>query len=348
MERMKTKSSAKLTSTLLIIGITIALFILLILSVGSPLPDALRGFFSGSFGSAYSFAEVLVKAAPLILCGLSISIGFTSGFTNIGAEGQFYMGAAVTTFVGMYFTGLPWFLLLPVSMILGFLVGGIWSMIPGILKAKLGISEVINTIMFNYIAAGIVGILLQTKLKDPEGFYPVSPYMPDGLTLPIFWKGTRLHAGFLVALACAAIVYILVHRTYLGYEMRAVGFSQRASKVAGLNTGKAVILSSLFSGGFAGLAGVCEIAGLQHRLLDGISPGYGYLAIVTALLGNNHPAGIIFASIGISCIQVGSSGMQRSAGVPTAIANIILGGVVVLILMRPFLTRVLKGRRGNK
>lgn len=345
---MKEKNKGKVISYIVLVIAVIVISLLLIVCVGSNLGEALNGFFKGAFGSAYSIAEVFVKAAPLILCGLSVAVGFHSGFTNIGAEGQFYIGAALTTYIGMYWTNCPKWLLLPASILLGFLAGGIWAMIPGILKAKFGISEVINTIMFNYIATGIVGILLQTKLKSPDAYFPVSSNIPEEMELPTIIPGTRLHAGILIAILCAAIVYVLIWRTWQGYQIRAVGCNARASMCSGISVSRSIILSSLLAGGFAGLAGVCEIAGLQHRLLDGISPGYGYLAIVAALLGGSKPVGIILASVGIAIIQVGSQGMQRSAGVPTAIANIILGGIVILILARHLLEEIINKRGGKK
>lgn len=331
----------------LIIAIVILFFLVLVILSGSDVASALGGFFRGAFGSAYAWGEVLVKATPLILCGLSVSCGFFSGFTNIGAEGQFLVGAAVTTALGMYGTGLPPFVLGVASLVLGFLAGGVWAMIPGILKAKFGISEVINTLMFNYIATGVVGILLQTVLKSPTSYFPVSSYLPKGMWLPVLVKGTRLHAGLLIALGCAWLVSWIVWKTWLGFRLRAVGCNPRACQCAGINVPGTMVISSLLSGGFAGVAGVCEVIGLQHRLLAGISPGYGYLAIVVALLGGNHAVGIVGAAIGIAIIQVGSQGMQRSAGVPTAIANIILGGTVLLLLMRPYLASVLHHEEGT-
>jgi len=328
------EKKASFFATLVIILSTVLFFLFLVALSGSRLSDALSGFFSGAFSSAYSIGEVLTKATPLILCGLSVACGFFSGFTNIGAEGQFYMGAAIATAIGMYWTVLPPFLLLLLSLLLGFIGGGIWAMVPGILKARFGISEVINTLMYNYIATGIVGILLQTSLKSPSSYYPVSSYIPKGMWLPTLLKGTRLHAGFLIALCCAFLVFVLIWKTWLGFQIRAVGCNARACKCAGINISRSIIISSILSGGFAGLAGTCEILGLQHRLLNGISPGYGYLAIVVALLGGNKPLGIVIASIGISVMQVGCQGMQRSAGVPTAIANIILGGIVLLVITR--------------
>ena len=328
-------------STLIVIFVSLALSLLLIAVSSSSFSSALYGFFRGSLGSAYSFAEVLVKAIPLILCGLSVAVGAYAGFTNIGAEGQFYMGAVATTVVGMYLD-LPGPLLMLVAFLFSFLLGGIWAAVPGILKARYGISEVINTLMFNYIAIALVGILLQTSLKAPDAYFPVSSYMPEDMWFFKIIQGTRLHAGLFLAILLAGVLYVIIYRTWLGFEIRAAGLNSRASFCSGINVSKSIVISSLLSGGFAAIAGYSEILGLQHRLLDGMSPGYGYLAIVASLLGRNNPFLIIFSSILIALIQVGSQGMQRSAGVPTAISNIILGLVVLLVLIRPFIKKLLE------
>lgn len=339
---MTNKKTPAMLSYLIVVLSTLVLSLLLIVAAGSSIGPALTGFFRAIAGSAYSISEVLVKAIPLSLCGLGVAVGFHCGFTNIGAEGQFYIGAVVVAALGTFCPNLPGIVLLPLGIVLGFVAAGIWAVIPGILRAKYGVSEVINTIMFNYIAICIVGILLQTSLKDPNGFFPQTALMPDGLSLPLLITGTRLHAGLIVALICAVLVYILIWRTRIGYNMRAVGLNARACKCSGISVSKSIILSALLSGGLAGLAGVCEIMGLQHRLMDGISPGYGYLAIIVALLGRNSPAGIILSAVGIAALQVGAQGMQRSAGVPDSIADLIMAVIVLLILARPMLEKKLK------
>ena len=344
---MLKKNKAVVLSYVIMIVLTVALSLLLIAASGSSIGDALSGFGRAVAGSSYSIAEVLVKAVPLTLCGLGVAIGFHSGFNNIGAEGQFYIGAVVVAALGTFCADMPGIILLPLCFVAGFLAAGIWAVIPGILRAKYGVSEVINTIMFNYIATGIVGILLQTSLKDPANYFPQSAYMPKSMWLPYIIPGTRLHGGLIVALVCAALVYILIWQTKIGFDMRAVGLNARACKCSGISVSKSIILSALLSGGLAGLAGVCEITGLQHRLMSGISPGYGYLAIITALLGRNHPVGIILASIGIAALQVGAQGMQRSGGVPNSIADIIMAVVVLLILARHALEKVLKKKGGK-
>lgn len=327
-----------LSFTVMIIVILLVSF-LFIAMVGSDIPTSLASFFRGIGGSTYAMAEVLVRATPLMLAALGVSVGFRTGFLNIGAEGQLYLGAISITWLGMTFPSLPAPLMLVLSLVLGFLSGGFWALIPGLLKAKFGLSEVINTIMLNYIAINLVGILVRTSLKDPTYPYPMSPMLPVSTNFLQLLSPTRLHAGLLLALVCAALVYLLMFRTTLGFCMRAVGLNARACQCSGIAVSKYVIISSLVSGGLSGLAGVSEIAGLHHRLIEGISPSYGYLAIIVSLLGRNNPVGIVFASLGIAALQVGSMSMQRSSGVPTSIASIIMGLVVIMILSRKSLFR---------
>lgn len=330
---MKNKAG-DLISYLMIVLAGIILMILLIGITGNSISDALSGFIRGIAGSSYSVAEVFVKATPLILTGLGVSVAFKSGFVNIGAEGQLYMGAVTITALALTFPDLPKGILMPLCLLGGFLAGGVWSLIPGILKAKMGISEVINTIMFNYIALGIVGILLQTVLKDPNNYFPVSATLTDSAGLSVLIPGTRLHSGILIAVICAILIDILIFKTSLGFRLRAVGMNPRACICSGISVGKHIIISSMVSGGLAGIAGVCEIAGLHHKLIEGISPGYGYLAIIVALLGGNNPFGVIMAAIGIATLQVGSLSMQRAANVPSAISSIILGAIVLMLMAR--------------
>lgn len=330
---MNTKLRTDL-SYLFIAIMAVLVSLLLILLVGSDMGKAISGFFAGIFGSSYAISEVLVKATPLILAGLGISVAFKSGFVNIGAEGQLYMGAIAVTAIGTFLPGLPRVIMLPLCILGGFVAGGVWALIPGLLKARFGVSEVINTIMFNYIALGLTGVLLQTVLKDPNNHFPMSAELPEAARLGTLIKGARLHTGVIVALVCAVLVFVLVFKTPEGYRMRAVGLNKRACECSGISVGRSILLSSLVSGGLAGIAGVGEIAGLHGKLIEGISPSYGYLAIIVALLGGNHPAGVVLSAIGIAALQVGSLSMQRSAGVPSAIASIIMGAVVMLILAR--------------
>ncbi len=328
----------KLIKNILVYGglflMTLLLCVILIVLSGSSISTASAGFFRGAFGSAYAVSEVLVRATPLILAGLGISVCFRSGFVNIGAEGQLYMGAIAASVIALSFPDSSAFTVISMALFAGFLFGGIWSLIPGLLKAYFGISEVINTLLFNYISINLVGILVRTLLKDPVYPYPMSPGFSENSYLPVLLKSTRLHAGILIAVALVFIVWLLVWRTFPGYEMRAVGLNPRACRCAGISTGKNILLSSLIGGGLAGIAGVCEVLGLHHKLLEGISPGYGYIAIIAALLGGNHPLGVVLSALGIAVLQVGSLSMQRAAGVPTSISSILMGVLVLLVISR--------------
>jgi len=343
------KTLRVLVSYLLVAAIVILAAVLSITAVGSDVTKAFGGFLRGAFGSVYGMSEVLVRATPLLLAGLGVSIGFSSGFFNIGAEGQIYMGATAAAVVGLFLPGLPGPILLPLAILASLAAGGLWSAIPGFLKARLGLSEVINTIMFNYIAINIVGILVRTVLKDPNYPLPMSPELKDAMALPVLLEGTRLHAGFIVALAAAVLVLALMRKTPIGFAMRVVGLNPRAASVAGISVPASIIAASTLSGAFAGAAGAVEVAGIHHRLLEGISPGFGYLAIIVSLLGKNNPMGIIAASLGIALLQVGSMSMQRQAGVPTSISWIIMGMVVLFILARTTIFGfLLRGTTGSR
>jgi simple sugar transport system permease protein len=307
---------------------------LLIQAVGSDAGKAFSSFFRAILGSLYGFSEVLVRATPLMLTSLGVAVGFRTGFFNIGAEGQIYIGAAAATAFGLAFPGLPAVLLIPSAFLCAFLAGGFWSVIPGILKARFGLSEVINTIMFNYIAINIVGILVRTVMKDPDYPLPISPEIPDAMKLKPFLYPTRLHGGLLLALAAALLVYLLLWKTTLGFKLRCVGQNSRAAFCAGISVYINILAASLISGGLAGTAGASEIMGVHHKLLEGISPGFGYIAIIIALLGNNHPFRIILSSLGIAALQIGSATMQRQAGVPASISWILMGVLVLLILAK--------------
>ncbi len=326
----------ELGSIVLVAGVTCLVGVILVLSVGADPGKAFTAFFSGIFGSFYSFTEVLVRATPLILAGLGVAVAFQARFFNIGAEGQLYMGAVAATWAGLYLPPMPVFIHLTLCMTAGFLLGGAWALVPGILKSQYNIPEVINTIMFNYIAINIVGILVGTVMADPASSLPMSPRLPDYLHLPFLALPTRLHAGLIVALACAALTYIFLYKTTWGFELRAVGMNPRASDCSGISVKKNIIVSSLASGGLAGLAGGSEILGVHGRLMSGISPEFGYVAIIVALLGRNHPLGVVFAGLGIAALQIGATTMQRRAGVPASISLIIMGLLVILILGRHY------------
>jgi simple sugar transport system permease protein len=323
-------------SFLVILAAATLVAAVLVIAVGSDTTKAFNSFFSGIFGAFYSITEVLVRATPLTLAGLGVAVAFQARFFNIGAEGQLYMGAVAATWIGLSLPLLPIALHLTLAMACGFLLGGMWAMIPGFLKSQFRIPEVITTIMFNYIAINLVGILVRTVMTNPESPLPMSARLPDELHLPLLADPTRLHGGLAIALACTVLVYVFLYKTTWGFELRAVGVNPRACSCAGISVKKNIVVSSMVSGGLAGLAGSSEILGIHQRLMEGISPEFGYVAIIVALLGKNHPLGVMLAALGIAALQMGANTMQRRAGVPASISLIIMGLLVVLVLTRRY------------
>lgn len=308
--------------------------ILLLILIGVDLGSAFSGFFRGMFGNIYQISEVLVKTTPLLLAGLGCSIGFQCGFINLGAEGQLYMGALASSVVAIFLGHLPHLLLIPLMMVCGFLAGGLWALIPGVMKAKFGLSEVIMSLMFNYIAIQFIALAIRTWLKDPEYPFPMSQPFTESAQLPRLVPRTRLHIGFIIAIVLAALVYIFLWKTARGFQIRACGCNPRASFCVGVNVNLNIILSSLLSGGLAGFAGFVEVSGVQHKLMDGISSNYGYLAVMVSLLGSNHPLGVAIAALLLGALDIGGLSMQRSAGVPTSLTTVILGMIVIVFLLR--------------
>lgn len=226
--------------------------------------------------------------------------------------------------------------MIPVVILAGFVGGGIWGAIPGILKAKLGVSEIINTIMLNYIALYFVGYLLDVPLREPPGYYPQSAQIVQEGWLPFILPGTRLHAGILIALFLVAAYYFLMFRSPLGYKIRAVGLNPHAARYGGINVELNMVIAMVLSGGLAGIAGACEIAGVHHRLHALFAANYGFDAIAVALLGKLHPLGVLASALFFGALHVGASSMQRAAQVPASVVYVIQGLVIVFVLADMF------------
>lgn len=311
---------------------------LIVMSNADPM-EAYANFFRGIFGNLNGFCEVFVKATPLIFTGLGCAVAFRTGFFNIGAEGQFYMGALTSAMVALGLQGIPGIVRIILALIIGFLAGGIWALIAAIFKAKFGISEIIVTIMLNYIAINLIGLAVRTFLMDPAGSVPQSAKIDESALLMQILPPTRLHVGFIIALLAVVIVWYLLEKTTLGYEIKVVGFNKRAAACNGISVMKNIVISAFLSGGLAGLAGVVEVLAIQKKLLEGISSNCGYTAVLIALMAGNHPVGVVVASIAMAAMQVGANTMQRQLGVPSAIVDILVGLVVLLILAKGLINR---------
>jgi simple sugar transport system permease protein len=290
----------------------------------------------GAFGSVFGLTQTLVKATPLLLVGAGICIAFRANVINIGGEGQIIAGAIAGTWVPLLFSGLPGWALVPFSCVAGFLAGAIWGFVPGILKARLRVNEILSTIMMNAIAQQLINYLLQGPLMDPEGvakgtFLAQSAQLPRQSWLTRLAPPTLLHSGAIIALVLALLVYLFLWRTTIGYNIRAVGLNPDASRYSGINVPFYEALSMTLAGGLAGLAGVIEVIGVQHRLMPGLTSGYGFTGIVAALLGGLHPLGLIPASVLFGGLLVGADRMQRAVQVPSSLVGAILGLIVLFV-----------------
>lgn len=327
----------KLLTFILYPVILVAAAILLIIASGAEPLNALQVFWSGIFGNKNSFCEVFVKATPLILTGLACTVAFRTGFFNIGAEGQFYIGAMAASFIALRCDFIPPFLRIVCAFAAGFIAGGLWSLIAAMFKLKFRISEIIVTIMLTYIAINLLGVAVRTFLQDPAGNMPQSEKLDNALVLPKLLTGTRLHPGFFIALFMALLVWFIMDKTTWGYELRVVGFNPRAAQCCGISVTGGVVRAAMLSGGLAGMAGVIEVLAIQKKLLESFSADCGYTGVLIALLATGKPQMVPFVAILYAAITVGATTMQRRAGVPSAMVNVLIGFAVVLLLMRKIL-----------
>lgn len=300
---------------------------------GANVLAAYQGLFEGALGSPRGIAETLVIFTPYTLAGLAVALGFRCGLFNIGAEGQFYMGALLSVWVAYSIKGLPIYIHLPFAILMGALGGAIWGAIPGFLKARLGTHEVINTIMMNYIAVLLVDFLVNRKgpMWDSTSTVPRTPYILPSATLPQLFPDYRLHAGIFIAIAAIFIVYWLLWKTTLGFEIRAVGANPTAARYAGMSVTRNFVLAMTLSGILAGLAGTGEVLGLNRTLPAAFVSGYGFDSIAIALLAKSHPLFVPFAAFLWAVLRNGASLMQVRAGISVDLINIVQALVIAFV-----------------
>lgn len=299
---------------------------------------AYLGLVEGAFGSAKAWSETTVWATPYIFAGLAVTMAFKGGLFNIGAEGQLAFGAVAAAWVGYALPGIvgadiPGVIHLPLSVGAGLLAGGIWGSIPGWLRARFGGSEVINTIMMNYIALNLVSYLLNGPMKDPNPLNVVArtPMIADAARIPTIFPGFRMHWGFILALLVAFLVWWLLWKTTLGFEIRTTGLNPDAAKYSGINVGKITIIAMTFSGILAGAAGAIEVTALNYRHELGFSTGYGFDAIAIALLGKNHPVGVVLASLLFAAMRNGATRMQFLTQIPVDVISVIQALILLFV-----------------
>ena len=296
--------------------------------------DSYVELFKGAFGSKNAVAETLARATPLILTGLAAGIAFKARFWNIGAEGQLYAGALAVTFFGTGIIELPSMLMIPFLFLVGALAGGLLLLPLVILKNLYRVDEVVTTLLLNFIMLLMVSYLLEGPWKDPMSLgWPQGASIIDQGILPQLLPRTRLHMGFLVSIGVALTVWVILSKTIIGFQIKAVGFNPSASKHSGIPVLKTILIVALLSGGMAGMAGVTETAGLKGYLTLDLSPGFGYAGIAVAMLAGLHPVGIIASGIFLASIYVGADSMSRSMNVPSYLADVIVSITVLSVLI---------------
>ena len=299
---------------------------------------AYYGLIQGSFGSAKALSETAVWATPYIFAGLAVALAFKGGLFNIGAEGQLALGAVFSALIGYALPGwlgtdIPIFIHLPLAIFMGMAAGAFWAAIVGFLKAYTGGHEVINTIMMNYIALNTISFLLNGPMKDrnPNNVIARTPLIAESAQMPVIFEGFRIHWGFILALLTAFIVWWLLNKTTLGFEIRTVGANPDAAQYAGINVKWTIILTMTLSGLLAGMAGALEVTGLNFRHELGFSIGYGFDAIAIALLGKSHPFGVVLASILFAAMRNGATRMQFLTQLPVDLISVLQALILLFV-----------------
>jgi general nucleoside transport system permease protein len=292
----------------------------------------LQILWKSAFGSGYDFGMTLFYTTPLIFTGLAVAVPFQAGLFNIGAEGQLTLGALAAAAVGALWPALPWPLAPVLATAAAILAGMFWGWIPGWLRARRGSHEVINTIMLNFIAAGLASYVTLYLLKNPDTQNPETRNIGAGYLIHQFviFGGAPVSTALPLAITAAALVWILLWRTVLGYEMRAVGQSEPAARAAGINSGKIRIIAMSVAGGLAGLVGVGEVLGNAGKFRLGFSPEYGFIGIAVALLGRNQPVGVVAAALLFGALHKGAADLDLETEHVTRELSLVLQALIIL------------------
>ena len=320
------------SESLAAIALALLVSAVLILIAGENPIVAYLALINGAFGDSFAWGNTLARTTPLIFTGLAVAFAFRCNLLNIGAEGQLYMGALASVMAGIFITGLPAIIHIPLAILVGFLAGSIWGGFAGYLKAARGINEIVSTIMLNFIAIFFVSYLVHGPIAEPPGFFHQTAQVELSARLPVLMPRSDLSIGIIIAVVIALVVAYVLWRTPFGLRLRAVGQSPDTAKFSGIPVNGYVFGAMGISGGLAGLAGSIEIIGSQYRLLDFFSPGFGFDGIAVAFLGRSDPIGVIFAAFLFAALRVGANQMQRATGLPTSLVVVIQGMVILFIM----------------
>jgi general nucleoside transport system permease protein len=318
----------------LVAAIALGIFAALLTAAGK---DPLKAYLDTLvyvFGNAYGFSELVVRMIPLLLTAVAVALPTRIGLINVGGEGQLYMGAWLATAGELALSDQPAVILLPILTVLGFVGGGIWALIPGILRASRLVNETISTLLLNYVAPLIVSFFIFGPWRSPESAsYPQSPAFVDAARLPIFFH-SRVNAGFVYALACLVLYWLVMTRTRWGLEMRAIAGNPEAARRLGIPVFRYVVAVMFIAGGVAGLAGMVEVSAIQGRLVSELSPGYGFIGFLVAWLAGSSARGIVLMSFLFAVISSIGDILQITQGLPFAVINILMAVILFIVLAR--------------
>jgi simple sugar transport system permease protein len=295
--------------------------------------EAFYVFFVKPVDNFYGFAELLLKASPLILCGLGLALCYRSNVWNIGAEGQLIMGALAGGGVGLWFGESNSGFALPLMLVAGAIGGALWAAIPALLRTRFNTNEILVSLMLVYIAELFLSYLLHGPWRDPAGYnFPQSKAFGDAELLPILIPGTRVNWSFLLSLVLAVAIWFFSEKTFAGYRLRVAGLAPAAATYAGFSEKRNIWLVLLIGGATAGLAGICEVAGPIGQLQPKISPGYGFAAIIVAWVGRLHPLGVVLGALLMSLLYLGGEGAQMQLSLPSAVTGLFQGVLLFYLL----------------
>ena len=314
----------------------------LIIAYGKNPIEAYAAMLEGAIGSKAALANTGVRTAPLLIGGLAIAFGFKAGLLNVGVEGQIYAGGAAAAAVGITPLPVPGWLHVTLAIVAGFIGGALWGVIPALLKAYRGVSEIVITLMLNYVGIQFASLLVHepSPLALKDSFFPQSPNILPAARLPILIKGTSLHAGLIIGLILAILIYLALRYTPFGFRTKMTGQNPEAARYAGINVKKQIIIVMLISAGLGGLVGTGEVLGLKWALYDYFAVGLGYDSIAVALMANTNPLGVILSSVFFGALRAGAGKMQVAVGIETPIAQVIQAIAVLFVIAIGFGERV--------
>lgn len=340
----KGKGLNKFLISILAVLVSLAIGAVLIVAEGKNPLECYAILFSSVFSNKVNFGEAIIKAVPIAFTGLAVVVAYRCGTFNLGAEGQLILGAAGCIWFATRFSGLPAPVVILCCLIIGAVMGALWGLVPGLLKAHYGINEIITTILMNYVATFLVSWLVNGPLQESVAHNPQTDAIEKFLRLPILLKTTRIHLGvvFLVLLSIAVFYYLFY--TAGGFRMRAVGLNRDAAECNGISIRSNVIKAMLISSAIAGIGGAVEILGVQFRLIDGFGSGYGFDGVAMALIGQLHPFGVLLTSLLFGILRTGANSMQRLAGIPASVIDVIQALIIFLVVSAGSI-QLIRGRK---